>query len=222
MKKALIIFAKRPTPGRVKTRLTSVLSPEEAAELYHCMLLDTLAKAEGLADPDKFLVYEEAGGAAPYFQEIARGMEVFPQRGNDLGERMKDAFQQAFARGYAAAAIIGTDSPHLPAPFVEAAFDRLADPAIDVAMGPSEDGGYYLVAMKRVHGELFRDIPWSKGEVLEKSLGKAAESGISVTLLPRWHDVDTAEDLQRPELLDAGNGAPRTREFLRSRMKVRE
>ena len=87
--------------------------------------------------------------------------------------------------------------------------------------GPSEDGGYYLLAMRELHAGLFRDVPWSSGEVLAKSLERAEVAGVRVSLLPVWHDVDTADDLERPELLDAGNGAPRTREFIGDWLKRR-
>ncbi|KAF0220337.1 MAG: hypothetical protein FD174_1238 [Geobacteraceae bacterium] len=218
MKNVLIIFAKRPTPGRVKTRLAATLSAEDAAELYRCMLFDTLAKAKELAGPDKLVFYEPAAGAAAYFKGIAAGMETCPQEGNDLGKRMENAFKRTLEMGYEAAVIIGTDSPDLPSSFIEEAFAMLESRDIDAVFGPSEDGGYYLIAMKRLQGELFKGIPWSSGAVLEKSLEKAAEAGIRVSLLPRWYDVDTFEDLQRPELLEEANGAPLTREFLTSRL----
>ncbi len=221
MRDTLLIFAKRPIPGLVKTRLTGSLTREEAAELYRCMLLDTLAKTGSLVDMDSFIFYEPSADAAPYFREIAGEMAIIPQEGKDLGERMANAFEEAFARGYAKAAIIGTDSPDLPVSFITLAFEKMDDADVDVVCGPSEDGGYYLVAMKRLRGEFFRGIPWSSGEVLRESLSRAAEAGIAVSLLPPWHDVDTIEDLQRPELLDDGNGAPLTRSFIQDRLRSR-
>jgi rSAM/selenodomain-associated transferase 1 len=220
-KKALIIFAKRPAAGKVKTRLTPPLLPEEAAELYRCMLGDTLAKAARLDDLDRYLFYEEEAGAATYFSGIAGGMTFLPQQGSDLGERMAAAFRRLFAEGYGVVAIIGTDSPDLPPEFVREAYRMLESGSADVVFGPSEDGGYYLLAMKQLHEGLFRDVPWSSDDVLHKSLEHAAAAGLRVTLLPVWHDVDTADDLRRPELLDEGNGAPQTREFLGSRLRGR-
>lgn len=220
LKKALIIFARKPAPGRVKTRLTPLLTEESAAELYRCMLLDTLAKVGELAAVDKLLFYEDEDGAALYFREIAGGLRIFPQEGAGLGERMEGSFRKAFALGYGTAAIIGTDSPDLPPAFVEEAFHRLDTHAAEAVLGPTDDGGYYLLAMNRLHGALFRDIPWSSGEVLRESLERAAEAGISVALLPRWYDVDTVDDLKREELLNEGSGAPLTREFIKSRLKA--
>lgn len=213
-KKALIIFAKRPVPGRVKTRLSPPLSPEEATELYRCMLEDILAKAATLAGVDKRIFYEPDEDAAAFFSGIAAGMTCTPQKGKDLGERMANAFGELIAEGYGRVAIIGTDLPDLPLSYVEEAFGLLGFGEVDAVFGPTEDGGYYLLAMGELHGELFRNVPWSTGEVLEKSQERAEEAGVRVALLPVWHDVDTADDLHRPELLDAGNGAPRTREFI--------
>ncbi len=218
-KKALIIFAKRPVPGRVKTRLSPPLSPEQAAELYRCMLEDILAKTATLAGVDKRIFYETDEDAAAFFSGIAAGMSCAPQEGKDLGERMANAFGELIAEGYGRVAIIGTDLPDLPLAYVEEAFGLLESGEVDAVFGPSEDGGYYLLAMREPHGELFRDVPWSTGKVLEKSLERANEAGVRVALLPVWHDVDTADDLHRPELLDAGNGAPRTREFIGNWLK---
>ncbi len=220
MNNALIIFAKQPLPGLVKTRLTPPLSPDQATELYRCMLGDTLAKVAELPATDRLLMYEEQLGAAAYFQQTAAGCRLYPQRGDDLGDRMANAFGLAFADGYQAAVIIGTDSPDLPLSFIEAAFRELEQSSVDAVYGPSEDGGYYLLGLKRVYAELFRDIPWSSDGVLEKSLARAERAGIRTTLLPSWYDVDTAADLQRPELLNEGNGAPLTREFVKNRLKA--
>ena len=215
MSKVLLIFAKRPTPGRVKTRLVPPLSPEEAAELYRRMLLDILAKVGQIADVDIVLCYEQGEGAREYFEGVVPGGAIRPQEGADLGARMGEAFRYAFAAGYERVAVIGTDSPDLPAEVVDRAYGLLGDSAVDAVFGPSEDGGYYLLAMKRFHPELFAGIPWSTGEVLERSLDRAAGAGIATVLLPVWYDVDTAADLRRPGLIAPANGAPLTREFIR-------
>jgi uncharacterized protein len=217
LKKALIIFAKCPVPGQVKTRLSPPLSPEQAAELYRCMLEDILAKSARLADVDRYLFYQGGTDAGHYFARTGRGMTCLPQQGRDLGERMAAAFRHVFTDGFAAAAIIGTDSPDLPVSFIEGAYQRLQERGVEVVFGPSEDGGYYLLAMKRLHAGLFRDVPWSSGGVLQKSLANAANGGIGAALLPPWHDVDRAEDLVRPELRDENNGAPLTRQFIKTR-----
>jgi rSAM/selenodomain-associated transferase 1 len=211
---ALIIFARQPLPGRVKTRLTPPLTPQEATELYRCMLLDILARTEQLDDVERFLFYEEEPGAAAFFSTVTC-LTSLPQRGDALGERMAAAFATVFARGHQRVAIIGTDSPDLPLANIHEAFTRLDEGETDAVFGPSEDGGYYLLAMKRLHHELFRDIRWSSDGVLRESLAKARMAGISCSCLPTWYDVDTAADLTRPGLLNEANEAPLTREFIR-------
>lgn len=211
---ALIIFARHPLPGRVKTRLTPPLTATEAAELYRCMLLDILARTARLDNVERLLFYEDGPGAASFFRTVTT-LPSIPQGGDELGDRMAAAFATAFARGHERIAIIGTDSPDLPLAFVREAFTRLDNGETDAVFGPSEDGGYYLLALKRLHHELFRDIPWSSGGVLRESLAKARAAGISTSLLPQWYDVDMAADLTRPGLLDESNEAPLTREFIR-------
>jgi uncharacterized protein len=216
LKKALLIFARRPNPGKVKTRLVPPLSPEQAAELYGCMLGDVLVKAAALSHIDgRFLFYEEADEAGEFFAGRSLGMSCLPQRGKDLGERMAAAFHAVFDSGYGSAVIIGTDAPDLPVRFIESAFDLLEREASDAVFGPCEDGGYYLVGLKRLCHPLFRDVPWSTNNVLQVSLQRAREAGIAVSLLPPWHDVDTAADLKRRELYLDGNGARFTRDYLR-------
>ncbi|HEX2768967.1 MAG TPA: TIGR04282 family arsenosugar biosynthesis glycosyltransferase [Geobacteraceae bacterium] len=214
LKKALLIFAKCPLPGMVKTRLIPPLSPEQAADFYHCMLCDVIAKVTLLPDLARYLFYEDEGAAREYFAGSGLDMTSLPQQGKDLGERMAEALRTVFAMGHSTAVVIGTDSPDLPISFIEAAFDRLERGKSAAVFGPTEDGGYYLAGMTRLYRELFRDIPWSSVAVLRKTLKRAKEAGITVSLLPIWHDVDTAADLDRPELSDEGNGAPLTREFL--------
>ncbi|WP_236685578.1 TIGR04282 family arsenosugar biosynthesis glycosyltransferase [Geobacter pickeringii] len=139
MSKALLIFAKKPTPGRVKTRLVPPLSAVEAAELYRCMLFDVLANVGQITGVALHLCYGEGG--RDYFEATMPSVGLFPQEGDDLGERMAGAFRRAFAQGYRRVAIVGTDSPDLPPEFVERAYELLADPDVDVVFGPSADGG---------------------------------------------------------------------------------
>jgi len=214
MKKALIIFAKRPEAGKVKTRLIPALSAGEAAALYNCMLTDTIAKVESLKEVDRFLFITGGTESSAFFHEFFPGMQIFQQAGNDLGERMEAAFAAVFSMGYQAAAIIGTDSPDLPPTFIEDAYRILEEQRVGAVFGPSEDGGYYLLAMRRLHKDLFADINWSTGQVLRQSLENAAKMGLSVAQISVWYDVDTIEDLARPELRDSNNCAPLTRQFL--------
>jgi len=214
-----LIFARQPVPGKVKTRLSPPLLPEEAADLYACMLGDVLAMAASLPDVEKYLFYDGGEESLEYFKVRAPGMTCIPQRGKDLGERMAEALRDAFSMCNGAAVIIGTDSPDLPSALIEDAFARLKHGENEVVVGPSEDGGYYLVGMTRLHRELFRDISWSSDKVMKETMKRASDAGIAVSLLPMWRDVDTAADLERPELRDEMNSAPLTREFLLNRLQ---
>jgi rSAM/selenodomain-associated transferase 1 len=214
MKKALIIFAKRPVAGKVKTRLIPALSAKEAAALYKCMLTDTITKVESLKEVDRFLFITGGAECSAFFHEFFPGMPILQQAGNDLGERMEAAFAAVFSMGYQAAAIIGTDSPDLPTTFIKEALLVLEEGRADAVFGPSEDGGYYLLAMRRLHNDLFAGIHWSTGQVLRQSLENAKKMGLRVVQLPTWHDVDTIEDLARPELRNSSNCAPLTRQYI--------
>ena len=209
MKRAVAAFAKTPLPGRVKTRLTPPLAPEESAELYRCMLLDTVARVRTLT-ADLFLCYD---GDEDFFRGAVTGVELVPQHQGPLGERLTRAFRVLEERDFGVMVVIGTDSPDLPLEYIEEAM-RLIEEGADAVFGPADDGGYYLVALNRTQAELFRDIPWSTDRALETSLQRAREAGLSTSLLPMWYDVDSIEDLSRPGLLDPDNGAPLTRAFL--------
>lgn len=209
MKHALAIFAKTPLPGLVKTRMTPPLSPEAGAHLYRCMLLDTVARTRNLP-VDVFIFYE---GDERFFREAAPGLPLIRQHQGCLGIRLEGAFAALASLGYRARAVIGTDAPDLPLSFVQEAF-RVLEAGSDVVFGPAEDGGYYLVALRGGHGDLFRDIPWSGAHVLERSLERAREAGLAAALLQPWYDVDDFDDLSRPGLSDPANGAPLTRRFI--------
>lgn len=215
MSRALLIFARRPRPGRVKTRLSPFLSPEDAAALYDCMVRDIVTRTAALDVTGRFLFFEMEEGAEEYFRSVDGTLLLLPQEGEGLGERLVSAFREVFRRGYGEAAVVGTDSPDLPLSFIREAFGRLEGGAADVLFGPAEDGGYYLVALRGEEPEIFRDVPWSTERVLEVSLRRAADAGLRAGLLPRWYDIDGPADLARPELLDEGNGADRTRNWLK-------
>lgn len=210
---ALLIFAKWPVPGAVKTRLSPPLTAEEAANLYRCMLLDTLAATASLTGITRILCYD-GGNMEKHFRELAPEVRLVRQRGDGLGERMYAAFGEAFDEGLSPIAVIGTDAPHLATTQVVAAFSLLAKGETDLVFGPSNDGGYYLLAMKQQHPELFRAIPWSSTTVLDESLARAADAGLRTTLLPGGFDLDTVDDLHRFMALPDRDAAPLTREYL--------
>jgi rSAM/selenodomain-associated transferase 1 len=193
--KLLVVVAKEPVPGKVKTRLYPELSPIDAAGLYQCFLHDRIGEISTLTGIDMAIAYtpEEAEKT---FAALALGnFELFAQRGKHLGERLHNIFLDKFDRGYRAVSIVDSDSPDLPKSVMEASFQLLLSKQAEVVFGPCHDGGYYLVGMRKPHPELFRNIPWSTENVLSTTLEKARKLGINVKLLTRWSDLDTFEDL---------------------------
>ena len=210
------VFTKPARPGRVKTRLIGALDAERAAALHGAFLgdvLDTLG-----AGRFRTAVAWALDGADEPFPTMPEtvGLEVFRQRGADLGERLFHGLAH-LAERYPWVAAVGSDHPELSVATVEEAFGRLAAGA-DLVLGPSEDGGYYLVAVHRgtLARRLFEGVPWSTAAVLETTLERAAELALEPSLLPVGTDVDVAADLERLESrLAAGELAcPRTRRLL--------
>lgn len=187
---ALVIMAKAPDPGSVKTRLKGSLSDDERVALYKGLLEGTVERLRALDDTDTYITYTPHG-QGEYFNRF--GLPIFEQDGEGLGERMHLALGHVLQMGYEAAALVGVDIPGLgPAEVYEAM--ELLDHA-DVVFGPARDGGYYLVAMRRTHPEVFRDVQWSVPETLGQSLDRAAGAGLLSALGPVLGDLDTPEDL---------------------------
>lgn len=212
---ALIVFAKVPQPGRVKTRLTSVLSKEEAASLYEAFLRDALAQYQEMEKVVR--LYMSPSGTPLPDDLVPSGVEVFEQRGEGLGARMMHAFLESFAAGFERLVIIGTDHPTLPTAFIEQAFEALSDP-MSISIGPSEDGGYYLLGMNDYYPQLFRGFTYSHDEVFAQTLERIGDTGAKVSVLPLWYDVDTPDLLSKliKDLQDPGIHAKNTRRVLAS------
>ena len=182
---ALLVVAKRPAPGRTKTRLTPPLSPVQAAALYECFLRDTLdlvRRLSGVAPAIAYLPAEERA----YFEALAPDFELVLQEGADLGERLDSALTRLLMVGYQHVAIMNSDGPTLPLACLTGAFDALAGGA-DVVLGPCDDGGYYLIGLKQPAPRLLREVRMSTPDVLADTLVIAAEEGLTVELLPTWY-----------------------------------
>ncbi len=219
IKKALLVVAKRPAPGRTKTRLTPPLTPEQAAALYECFLQDTLAIMRQVPDfvigVEPIIAYLPAAESS-YFAELAPDFAQIVQEGNDLGERLDNALTHYLHQGYGMAVIMNSDGPTLPPEHLAAAFTTLAGET-DVVLGPCEDGGYYLIGLKQPVPHLLREVRMSTPQVMADTLKLATEAGLRVTLLPTWHDIDEIADLQRlaTEIASTpAHVAPHTRAFL--------
>ena len=215
---AVVVFAKAPRAGAVKTRLCPPLSPAAAARLYHCFLLDVLERVRALGGITPVIAYAPRR-AREFFAATQPGMRLVPQGGGDLGARMARVFERLFACGFAPVVILGADSPTLPLRHLRAAIRLLVRGTHDGVIGPSEDGGYYLIGLRAPCPALFSGISWSTGRVLAQTLAKARRTGRRLRRLPPWYDVDTIEDLRRlaVELRRTRGLAPRTRRVLRTR-----
>jgi rSAM/selenodomain-associated transferase 1 len=192
----LIIFAKEPRPGRVKTRLSPPLSPEGAAQLYHSFLQDILEEMARVPEVSLALAYSPAGAHDFFRHLVPAGTDLFPQEGTDLGERMSRAFDRGFAAGFGPVLLRGSDVPDLPAGAVSEAREVLAAGRAQVALGPCPDGGYHLVGLPASQPRLFRGVDWSGPTVLADTLHRARQLGLEVYLLPPWPDIDTYADLR--------------------------
>lgn len=216
---AVAIMAKAPRAGEVKTRLCPPLSTGDAAQLYRCFLLDKIEQVKALPGIRPAIAYAPAEGKA-FFQALAPGLVLVPQQGHDLGARLASSFAQLFATGCAGVLAVDSDTPTLPTAYLEQAVSLLATPEVDVVLGPSEDGGYYLIGLRQLHREIFEEMPWSTPRVLPETTRRAEAKGLRLALLPPWFDVDVAEDLQRLQgsLVETnGNVARHTRRFFQER-----
>ena len=192
--KAIVLFARDPVEGKVKTRLTPFLSQKLTLELYTRFLNDSIQKICKLGSTDRFIGVFPSDSSG-YFSRVhvEPSLEIFIQEGEDLGEKMFNAFQARFDEGYEHVVIIGSDSPSLPVAYIEKALNSDKD----ITIGPSTDGGYYLIGMYRKPVDIFTDgIEWGSEKVLAQTLERVKKSASSLELLPPWYDVDRAEDLK--------------------------
>jgi len=216
MDSVLIVVAKKPEPGFTKTRLCPPFTPEGAAELYRCLMLDTLALAMRLENADHTLAYTPPN-ALSYFQNLVPdGFNLIPQRGKDLGERLANGLAHHFQLGYNRVVVMNSDGPTLPLDYLEEAFSAL-DHA-DVALGIGHDGGYSLIGMKGLQPTLFEGISWSTQRVIPQTIALCESLGLAVHKLPEWYDVDVEADLDllRHDLAQNPASAPHTYSFLLS------
>jgi len=192
-KNLLLIFAKAPEPGKVKTRLTPAISEKAAARLHQAFLSDILSATRPLQTRRVLACWPTTED--PFFEALKKkeSLQTITQKGRDLGEKMLNAFSWGFSEGFEKIVLIGSDAPSLPAEIIRSAFDILDNTAL--VLGPSCDGGYYLIGGKKAMPELFRQLPWGTEKILEKTLVRAEQAGHHCQLLPFWYDVDRPGDL---------------------------
>ena len=238
---ALAVMTKAPQAGRVKTRLVPPLTPEEAAELNKCFLRDTAAAisracsrrfashppsrsfgatgSEAATAARGIAVYTPVGAESAYTEILPAGFSLLPQRGDKFGERLYFAVEDLFRCGFETVCLIDSDSPTVPAENLAEAVELLSTHEDRVVLGPSDDGGYYLIGVEKPHRRLFEQIDWSTERVLNQTIQRAMELELEVKLLPSGYDVDDGASLRRlcNELLadtTSADIAPYTRELL--------
>ncbi|MEP0857417.1 TIGR04282 family arsenosugar biosynthesis glycosyltransferase [Trichocoleus sp. DQ-U1] len=196
-RECLIVFTRYPEPGKAKTRLIPALGEEGASNLHRQMTEHTLSQVRELQSARATRVEVYFTGGDQQLMEDWLGADIIyqPQGEGDLGQRMKSAFQTAFAAGMEGVAIVGTDCPGLDAKIMAQAFEQLN--GHNLVLGPAMDGGYYLIGLRRMIPELFEEINWGTSEVREKTVAIAISLGLAVAYLPPLFDVDRPEDLAK-------------------------
>ncbi len=191
---AVIVFIKSPEKSRVKTRLAKGVGQTAALELYRCFVMDVLDMVQ--STPWALRVYYYPGNASDRIRSwLGDDLELFPQRGATLGDKMENALADTFAAGFNRAVLIGSDLPDLPSGIIDKAFKGLEQ--CSAAIGPSRDGGYYLIGFTAggFTPQIFNGIAWGTSEVFDLTLKVFKQHRVSHYALPMWHDIDTREDL---------------------------
>jgi rSAM/selenodomain-associated transferase 1 len=201
---ALAVMAKVPVAGHVKTRLCPPLRPDEAAQLARCFLEDRVEQLEAVPTGDRLVAFAPPEREPELRALVPPGVRLWRQTGADLGARLDDLLTGLLAEGYAGAIAVDADSPTLPTAYLEQACSALLGDAADVVVGPSEDGGYYLIGLAAPAPWLFVDMSWSTPAVCEETLARARRAGCRLAVLPSWFDVDRAADLERLRREPAG------------------
>jgi len=190
----VVVMAKAPRSGDVKTRLVPPLTYSQAATLADCFIRDTVLNVRQIVD-SLMIAYAPADARPDLELLLPSNLLWFEQRGDDLGERLDSVANHLSMLGYGPFVILGADSPTLPATFIEQALEVLASGQADVTLGPTTDGGYYLVGMNSAIGGLFRNIDWSTPFAYEETVANANALNLRLHTLPMWYDVDTPADL---------------------------
>jgi rSAM/selenodomain-associated transferase 1 len=209
MNRTLVIMAKAPRVGSVKTRLAESVPVLAATEFYRCLLNDTIALAREL-DSAEVAIMCPASDVEDLSREVADRARVVPQTGNGLAAGLTSVFEHFTANGHERVIAFNSDSPHLPASVLETAFERLT--TCDLVVGPTHDGGYYLVGAKASHPGLFANDGMGTASALEALRARASDLQLSVSLVDPFYDIDLPSDLTRleEELRLAPGKAPRT------------
>lgn len=225
---ALAVMAKAPRSGKVKTRLAPPLTLDQSAAINICFLRDTtenIAAVAASGNAAGIISYTPVGDEALFDTLLPSDFALIPQRGDGFGERLLATAEDLLTCGYGSVCLIDSDSPTAPAAAFEQAVAELAKPGDRIILGPSDDGGYYVIGLKRAHPELFANITWSTSTVFAETIAAANAANLETVILPLWYDVDDAAtlDILTAELLHdtpppfttiPGYPAEHTRDFL--------
>jgi hypothetical protein len=211
----LVIMAKAPRPGLVKTRLARTLPVSAVTELYRCLLDDTISLARTLGGIEVTMMCPE-GDVEELIRATNNAVPVVPQSGNGLEAGLNSVFAHFTCNGLRPVVAFNSDTPHLPASVLQRAFEALS--ASDVVVGPTHDGGYYLVGAKTSHPGLFHEDVMGTASALDSLIARARSMKLSVKLTDPFYDIDEAADLQRlaAELVRTPEKAPKTANWLRT------
>ncbi len=214
--RCLIMFAKYPEKGKVKSRLILEGYKVLVADLYRCFIEDLIERVS-TGNYTFLMAYDPPERKNDFIKLFGDGLSYLPQEGEDLGVRMYRAFTECFSNGFRYVVIIGSDSPDIPHGIIEEAFRSLNEHG--AVIGPTWDGGYYLIGFSRgfVSRRFFENMLWSTSNVFEETMRRFQEDGIPVHVLPGWRDIDRADDiyslLKESECSDFGKS--RTIKFLK-------
>jgi uncharacterized protein len=226
---AMGIMIKTPRNGFSKTRLCPPFSLEEAAGISRCFLKDISSTIEALARQDPFAVgvaiYTPIGSEDQLGALLPAGFKMIAQQETDFGNRLTGATEDLFSAGFSAVCLINSDSPTLPLEYLQELATALKSGDDRMVIGPSSDGGYYALGLRRAHRGLFEDITWNTDQVCSQTIERSKEIGLPVVKLPVWYDVDDQAMLNRLlselfperaiEAAPTGSSAPNTKDFLR-------
>jgi len=193
---ALVLMAKAPLAGAVKTRMLPALSAEEAAELSRRLLLDQLAHLASVTAAELYLAFTPDEAKTSMQALAPPAFRLIAQEGGDLGARMQHLFESLRVVGHRNIALIGSDVPPPAMSLFDDAYDYLQNPETRAVLGPSRDGGYYLIGLNHAVGEIFAGMTWSHAAVLAQTRERLAARNIDTLLLAPWFDVDTPDDLR--------------------------
>lgn len=191
---AMVIMTRIPVPNKTKTRLLTILTPQECAHIHMAFLKDIIKTCSNIGNIDLFIFYGDEGPLSIIDNLLKDNIKVFPQKGKDLGEKMKNIFSELFQKGYTKVVLMGADIPEVKKEDIDNAFFKLENK--DIVFGPTLDGGYYLVGMNKLYPLVFNsNIKWGTPEVFQETINSIRESGLKVDTISTHEDIDTKEDL---------------------------